>query len=204
MRASCRVLLAVVIAIITVAVTAVPSRAEDRQSVKSIEAKEAGVSYLMLQDGGLVEGKVTSVADWYIVARSGGEMQLAKSRVTFVCSTLEEAYEFRRKQIAESKPEPHLALAEWCLRYGLLSYANHEIAEASKLDSDHPRLALLQRRLETMKSKPAAKLKSVMPPKTQLSDTAQSATQPSMTLNLPDGVVERFTRKVQPILVNSC
>ena len=56
---------------------------------------EAGI--LLLQDGGVLTGQITRAADWYIVTRGGGQMQIAQKRVMLVCRTLEEAYEFRRQ-----------------------------------------------------------------------------------------------------------
>src|SRR3954454_16804690 len=182
---------------------AISLRAEDISAAPTAHAND-DIRYLMLQDGGLVEGRITPAADWYIVARPGVEMQGAKSRVTFTCRTLEEAYAHRREQINDQKPEPHLALAEWCLRYGLLDSAEQELAEARRLESDHPRLALLERRLERMRSQPAATPKVTTSSKAHVANANEPAIKSSPTIDLPDGVVVRFTRKVQPILVNSC
>src|SRR4051812_10191416 len=182
---------------------AISVRAEDISAAPTAHTNE-DIRYLMLQDGGLVEGRITPAADRYIVARLGGQMQVAKSRVTFTCRTLEEAYAHRREQINDQKPEPHLALAEWCLRYGLLDSAEPELAEARRLESDHPRLALLERRLERMRSQPAATPKVTTPSKAHVANANEPAIKSSATIDLPDGVVVRFTRKVQPILVNSC
>src|SRR5438477_4510906 len=158
--------------------------------------------YLMLKDGGLLEGKITRAADWYIVGRAGGEMQVAQSRVLLACRTLEEAYAFRRQQISGTKPEPHLDLAEWCLRYNLLADAGRELADAGQLDSDHPRLALLERRLAKMNSQPATKTAAAV--KAQQRSANPPAAASAVSVDVPDGVVERFTRKVQPVLVNNC
>src|SRR6478672_3988213 len=138
-------------AVATVFLTAVATirlSAEHNPNVTSTRSGEGDIHYLMLQDGGLVEGKITPAAGWYIVARSGGQMQVPKSRVQFTCRTLDEAYAYRRQQINDPKSGPHMALAEWCLRYGLLTDAEHELAEARRFDSDQPGLALLERRLE--------------------------------------------------------
>jgi hypothetical protein len=186
------------------AVTMDALRAEDKAAIASTAQTETDISYLMLQDGGLVEGKITPAADWYIVSRSGGQMQVAKSRVILACRTLEEAYAYRRAQIIESKPGPHLALADWCLRYGLLKDCEQELEAVRRLDSDQPRLALLERRLEKMRSQPTTKPIPATLPKMPTKTTSESATKSSATIDLPNGVVERFTRKVQPILVNNC
>src|SRR4051794_3626707 len=87
-------------------------RAEDNAAEPKAR-NDGEIGYLMLQDGGLIEGKITPAADWYVIARSGGQLQIAKSRVIFACRTLEDAYAYRRKEVREAKPEPHLGLAEW-------------------------------------------------------------------------------------------
>src|SRR3954467_3549484 len=119
MRVFSRTFWSVVVLLFLHCAAAISLRAEDNGAAPTAHTNE-DIRYLMLQDGGLVEGKITPAADSYIVARSGGQMQVAKSRVILACRTLEEAYAYRRAQIIESKPGPHLALADWCLRYGLL------------------------------------------------------------------------------------
>lgn len=162
---------------------------------------------LVLKDGGVLAGKITHAADWYVVTRGNGEMQIAASRVMLVCRTMEEAYEFRRQQITGTKVEPHLSLADWCMRYSLLDEAARELADSRQLDPDHPRVALLERRLEKARAQPVAK--SIVPPATKVMSANATPTEPATTTtvsttDLPASVVERFTRKVQPILVNNC
>jgi hypothetical protein len=195
-------LVAAVLVVASMAI--VPLRAQDTASSAQTARTEGEVSYLMLQDGGLVEGKITPAADWYIVARSGGQMQVAKSRVIFACRTRQEAYTYRRAQVTDGKPGTHLSLAEWCLRYGLLAESEQELSEARRLDSDQPRLALLERRLEKMRSQTTGKPAAAIRPKAQAKNATDSGMKPPATIDLPEGVVERFTRKVQPIVVNSC
>ena len=167
--------------------------------------------YLVLQDGGVIAGRITRDATWYIVARGGGQMQVAQERVMLVCRTLEEAYAYRRQHLSGTKADPHLVLADWCLRYNLLADAGRELADARKLDPDHPRLALLARQLALSSAPPAtqaAAITHVSKAKSQATNRRAPATTPTPTTaiaaDLPEIVVERFTRKVQPVLVNNC
>ncbi len=131
-------------------------------------------------------------------------MQIAQLRVMLACRSMDEAYEFRRGQADGSKPGAHLELAEWCLRYNLLDDAGRELAEARKLDPDHPRLALLERRLAKINT-PTRTKTSIQPVAKSRPQTENAPPQtPSVSSDLPEGVVELFTRKVQPVLVNSC
>jgi hypothetical protein len=169
---------------------------------------EAGI--LLLDDGGVLTGQITRAADWYIVARGGGQMQIAQKRVALVCRTLAEAYEFRRQQIGGEKAADHLRLAEWCIRYELRAEAGRELAEARRIDPDQPRLAVLERRLEKGSSRPVVKesvylagvKREAKPQAAGVVSVAAPGT--ANTAALPAGVVEHFTRKVQPVLVNNC
>jgi hypothetical protein len=174
---------------------------------RPIDDGEAGI--LLLEDGGVLTGQITRAADWYIVARGGGQMQIAEKRVTLVCRTLAEAYEFRRQQFGGEKVADHLRLAEWCIRYDLRAEAGRELAEARRIDPDQPRLALLERRLEKTGDRVAAKesvylVAAKEGAKPQAAGVAAEAPARTTVSDVPSGVVELFTRKVQPVLVNNC
>ncbi len=158
---------------------------------------------LLLQDGGVLAGKISQAADWYVVGRSGGQMQVAASRVMFVGHTLHEAYDYRRQHIASNTVETHLALAEWCLRYDLLAEAGDELNAARNLGPDHPNLAVLDRRLASAKERPA-KTATAANQKSAAATASGPSTSSAVTPDLPSGVLEMFTRKVQPVLVNNC
>jgi hypothetical protein len=163
----------------------------------------AGV--LLLEDGGVLEGEVTRIADRYVVGRDGGQqMQIASSRVLFVGRSLREAYEYRRQRVSQPTAGAHLGLAEWCLRYELVNEGRDELQYARQAGASPARLALLERRLaatrERLAKKPAAPTAagSVAFPSDQTTPPA------GPSRDLPDGALEMFTRKVQPVLVNNC
>ncbi len=163
--------------------------------------------FLVLQDGGVLTGQITRAADWYVVARGAGQMQIAQSRVLLVCRKLEEAYEFRRQQIGGDKAADHLRLAEWCIRYDLRAEAGRELADARRLEPDQPRLALLERRLEKGSGRPVVKESvylAAVNSKAKPQAAGSGRTAGRAAGDLPEGVVELFTRKVQPVLVNNC
>ncbi len=158
---------------------------------------------LLLQDGGVLTGKISQAADWYVVGRSGGQMQVAASRVMFVGHSLHEAYDYRRQRIASNTVETHLSLAEWCLRYDLLAEAGDELKAARNLNADHPNLTVLDRRLAAAKERPA-KSATAANQKSPPTTASGPSTTSSVTPDLPSGVLEMFTRKIQPVLVNNC
>src|SRR4051812_953269 len=190
-------------------VTSAPVRAEDNSASAGPAAGNGESGILLLEDGGVLTGQITRAAGWYTVARGGGEMQIAEKRVMVVCRTLGEAYESRRRQIGGEKVGDHLRLAEWCIRYDLRAEAGRELAEVRRLDPDQPRLAVLERRLEKGDGRPVVKESVYLAARkgdaeTQTVVIAPRAAAPSIASELPAGVVEQFTRKVQPVVVNNC
>ena len=168
----------------------------------------AGV--LVLQDGGVLLGTFTLVDERYVLIRDGSEFQIPASRVLVACCSLEEAYDERRSQLQRPSADLHLALAAWCLRHGLLPQAAREMLDARGLEPNHRGLTLLERRLAAAESPRPQRGPLVdrnLAP-ASYAETVPSATvskQPTIAVDdLPPGVIERFTRKVQPILVNNC
>jgi hypothetical protein len=165
---------------------------------------------LVLQDGGVLTGTFTRMGDRYVLTREGSELQIAASRVLVACRSLEEAYDERRKRIQLPSAESHLALAEWCLRYGLLPQAAREIVDARGLEPQHRRLAWLERRLAAASSPRPQHTprvdQSVQPvAHVQMSPVEPDSQPQGVAIDeLPPGALELFTRRVQPILVNNC
>ena len=161
---------------------------------------------IVLKDGGVLVGEVSRDGDRYLIARAGGEIQVASANVLFVCDSLEEAYELHRANIEHRDAASHLLLADWCLRYNLISQAGRELADARELEPLHPRLALLERRLAALRNprSQAVRPANSTPVKAPIVQTASGPRVTTQIDELPDGAVERFTRKVQPILVNNC
>jgi hypothetical protein len=168
----------------------------------TIRDGETGV--LLLQDGGVLEGQIMRAADWFVVGRGGGQMQVATSRVQFVGRSLHEAYEYRLRHTTQSTGEAHLTLAEWCLRYGLVDEAGRELETARSLGAGQWRLELIQRRLAATKRRPSTKPAAAAAVHSQAAVAEPSTLLSTASRDLPDGVLEAFTRKVQPILVNNC
>jgi hypothetical protein len=197
---------------ITSAMTCVNVRAQSQAAAAEQPASSSETGVLLLQDGGVLEGQVRREGTWYIVTRGGGQMQVSAVRVIHTCRSMNEAYEYRRQQSSESNTEAHLTLADWCLRYNLLTEAGRELGQARELDASHPRLALLERRLakaeeppSTSKPAPApAKIATSPAVKSPSPTSATSQTPSTVTSDVPDAALELFARKVQPILVNSC
>ncbi len=161
-------------------------------------APEEGL--LILQNGEVIRGKITQSGNRYYVALPGGELRLRASDVALRCKDLREGYEKKRAQLKGMRADEHLELAQWCLQHELLDEAATEVAQATLLDADHPRIRLMTRRLELAKAAPAAtSVTSPMPAKTN--DRQELDRQ---TNKLPPEVMQKFAATVQPLLMNSC
>ena len=167
-------------------------------------------SILVLRDGGVLTGSVSRIDDGYLIKRSGTEIQVPTAKVLIACRTLAEGYEARRAEVNLASVESHLSLAAWCLTHGLKPQAARELADVRALEPDHPRLALLERRLAAAESVATSNHSANQrlpgtPIATAPPDVRESHASPLATeTDLSGPVVERFTRKVQPILVNNC
>jgi hypothetical protein len=182
--------------------------------VASIAVMSAGVllraeepptrGVLLLHTGGVLQGSITATGDRYVVQSEKSRIDVAANQVAMVCSSLDDAYERQRTQLARPTAESHLALAEWCLRHGLVDQAAAEISEARSFDARHPRIALLERRLAVMRSPRASTAITGSPESANDKQLAELRTLEAMAAKLPAGTVERFARKVQPLLANGC
>jgi hypothetical protein len=160
---------------------------------------------VVLRDGGVMSGRVSRSGERYVLSRGSGETYIPATNVLIVASSLQDAYQQRRQRLSQPAADGHLELAEWCLRHDLLTHAEQELADARALDPRHVGLELLERRLTLAKlrrSKPATRDASTAP-RTERTQIPTRSVQTDVG-NLPIGAVERFTRKVQPVLVNSC
>lgn len=156
---------------------------------------------LLLRNGNIIQGEVTRAGDYYIVTLgASGEVRLSARDVDSVCVDLEDAYHYKQAMIVGKSAVPHLDLAEWCLRNGLVPQAGEQLLAAMRKEPSHGRIAAVERKLKLAMDAPAHK--SARQPD---SAATASAEQLDKTIqSLPLGTVEKFAAVVQPILLNRC
>ena len=147
----------------------------------------------------------------YLVSNDGSEIRLRPDRVAHVADSLQAHYAWKRSQNVKSNLGDHLDLAEWCIQHGLWGEASRELLEVRTRDPRSFRLPHVERRLERAwrlaNAKPApstkrGKARHAMA--NEIADAAEAAQQLRLIETLPEGSLEHFTRRIQPILVNNC
>jgi hypothetical protein len=172
-----------------------PAAAEQTQPVEGV---------LLLREGGVLTGKISRAGDRYFVTGPSSEISLPAASVELVCHSLQAAYEHRRRTLRKPSANAHLALAEWCLRYNLYPQAAEQLIAARGLDARHPKLALLERRLNVVSQSLKDRSIHSPPARAELTATAAANTSQPFVGDVSAEAVERFARKVQPLLVNNC
>jgi hypothetical protein len=156
---------------------------------------------LILANGQVLEGKIVKVGDHYQLTQGDSfEVHLRAADVEFCCRDLDEAYQRKRAALVNADVGEHLTLAQWCLSQDLLGYAAQEIATAIELDPRHPRIPLLERRLEVAREPKENKSPAGGAAEASLSSDDLDR----MVRGMPSGTVEAFTHTIQPLLVNNC
>jgi hypothetical protein len=171
----------------------------------------AGVEgILLLKSGGVVRGGLSLSGDRWFVKNANRETQVLVSNVDLAARTAEELYIRQRQRLTKPIAAGHLALADWCLRNNLLPQAEIELAEAKRLEASHPQLRLYEQRLAiaVKQHAEAAVAESRKPSPASVIQTALvqnvPPSPPAEAMPIGDVAVERFSRRIQPILVNNC
>lgn len=161
---------------------------------------------LLLKNGNVLAGEITSAGDYYLVLiGKTSELRVPAKDVEAHVANLNEAYELKTHGMFGRGAAPHVDLAEWCLRQGLHARCAEQLAKATAVDADNPKIAELERRLKL-----ATEVRPEPKPASTISSTSATASGVSTeqidqaVKALPKGSVERFAAVVQPLLMNRC
>jgi hypothetical protein len=154
---------------------------------------------ILLRNGEVLEGGVTLIGDQFVLSLPRGELRLHKADVELCCATLQEVCQRKMAAVSPTDVDEHLRLAQWCLKQKLLDEAARQLQIVAALQPDHPLLELFRQRLEFL----------ARPPEPQKASTSTAIRVSSDELDrlirgLPEGTMEAFAQRVQPLLVNHC
>lgn len=156
---------------------------------------------LVLRNGEVLQGQITQAGDRFIVTwGDGGEVRVPAGDVEMSCRDLEEAYVRKHATAELGGLMRHLELADWCLRHALLAQAADEVLAATAIEPNHPRIRLLERRLQMAAGQSTPQLSSPVRPQPEVNLTEMERT----LRELPDAAVEKYTVHLQPLLLNRC
>lgn len=163
-----------------------------------------------MHNGSLLEGTVRRTADEIVIQQPGGAIRLRHAEVAHVGRSPLEVYSWLRAQRVGSRgsPEEHLALADWSIDKGLWPQAARELLDARQLAPRSRRLAVLERRFDELtRPRPASKPRQSPGVVTASYEAPVGSTEiaePNPLPRMPEGAVDFFTRRVQPLLRHGC
>lgn len=178
------------------------------QSETGTSVGVADSSAVLLKSGGVLVGSVSFADGRYLLTSEGSEIRLAAADVAHIAKSSQELYEWQRARIKPGETARRLQLSEWCLGHELWSAAAQELMQVRSESPNHPYAEMLERRLDDAwrrsQEQPVAGKLSEQQIDSQMAEAARAAQRLRLVETLPDGAVEHFTRRVQPILVNNC
>jgi len=181
--------------------------------------ERAASQYLLLHSGQLLQGVVTPSGDTFQVKMGSGiEMTVDAEEVEFRGTSLEALFRHQKGKISPRDVQQQLALANWCLRYELLEYAERQLLALSDLGADETiRLRLRdqiislhqQRRSAESAGRGNATRAAPAAYQTNAHDNGGLEMASVRDLNrlvrsLPEGSFQVFNRQVQGPLIQGC
>lgn len=205
MTSKARVVLRSTVLLCAVLALAVTSYGAPPVPVAGDKPSSADPQLLLLKNGRVVEGRISSTAGGYFVETSSGNMVVPFPQVSLEAVDLVDAYEKQRKSMKFPTASMHLALAAWCLNHHLLEQARTEARDALRLEPNRPQARRMLVRIE----------QAIDPKSVSFSEKPQEDAAPKVVAGyelppvqtlaaLPREAARDFTRRVQPLLLNKC
>ncbi|MEN1679427.1 MAG: hypothetical protein AAGJ46_07520 [Planctomycetota bacterium] len=167
----------------------------------------SGEQFLLLDNGSVLRGQVQLEGDRVRVSSRGRVLYVPARRVQRQAAGLAPLYEWQRDQLKPADLNGRLRLADWCLKNKLWPQASCELLTAKAAGAEADRLSSLERRLvaayQREQDGQRATAEALLQERQQ-AEAAEAARQLAMIRALPEGALVEFTRRIQPILVNSC
>ena len=174
----------------------VDTKGTDRRLVGTVPVPEV----LVLRSGEVFQGGVSVSGKEYVLTLPKGELRFPAVDVDFCCPTLQEAYQRKQAAIAPDNVQEHFLLSQWCVKQNLLAEAAQQLDAVAAVEPNHPMLEVFRQRLDLL-SRHLAEHKSAARP---AAPAVTSEELDRVIRGLPEGTVESFTQRIQPVLMNHC
>lgn len=156
---------------------------------------------LVYKNGNLQRGRIERQLGGYLaLTPSGSRIVIPLEQVDFICGSLSEAFEIKRKRLppldpnSKDRPTARIALFHWCLKHGLHKEAEEELTQLQLSRLTAGELYSLLRQLHTAIEQTA--VKSAPKPAAALPENRVAQTQPAkpefMFSELPGNRAEAF------------
>jgi hypothetical protein len=157
---------------------------------------------LLLDNGSTFVGQVTQEGKSYRVRTQSGETTLPAARVLRICESLESAHDFLRARANLRDPHERIRLARWCQQQQLFEQARIECDAALELNPRNVEAQRLAKTLAMTQPAPTSSRSTRVdePIASNPQTEARTVSEHSYALE----TLQSFTRKVQPILFNTC
>jgi hypothetical protein len=162
---------------------------------------------LVMRTGAVVAGKIIRSGNSYEVKGPYGQMQVPAELVKLRCADIHEAYtKLRETAKSRHSANAQTTLARWCLTHQLDDEARQELHEALLLEPDREDTKRLLRDAEDAIKAHQKNAAAREPVSTARPARPASATDDQMVTlgGLSREQALQFTRRIQPLLVNSC
>lgn len=161
---------------------------------------------VLLKNGNVLLGRPTYVGEQCVIELdNGAQIRLATRAIQADCRDLLECYEQLRRSLPEgSRAAPHLELAQWCLRYGLLEQAADQALSAMRAEPDHAGIDALLRQIRVAGQHGVEKSGQTS---TGSSDAGRAVVVDELdqlARSVPQPALAMFSSRVQPLLINRC
>ena len=197
----------------TLAQTPVPTRSESTSESQADAEEES--RFVLTRLGLVQEGIPVDRGETLFLRMKGskGGFTISKLDVVFIGKTREEVFDFQRKKLVPGDLAGILTLAEWSARNQLapegiaLLKATRTLTEDPAVQEELTKKIEQMEYVERLKNEALAKMNATKergPSPAETSEDPEKAHREAFAQKVPTSVQDRYTRKIQPILLKRC
>lgn len=158
---------------------------------------------LVLKSGGVMRGRIRTVATGYLVAAPNGYVVMPFEKVHFDADSVEDAWLTMRLKRENPTVASHLTYARWCLSQKLMKGAIRELREALELDPSNETARLMLQRVDDEMKRQAVDRSEQSRAFVSVEAPRQPKEARSLAGMSPE-TAQRFVSQIQPLLLNRC
>lgn len=165
-------------------------------------ANEFSRGVIVLTDGRVFSGEISTVAGGYRVDTNGTYAIVPFGKVDVTAETLNEAYLSLRNRILKPTANDHLRLADWCWRNQLIGQARTETVKALTLEPLRPEARAMMKQIDDKLNPEREEVR--LPSQAAMTIDGFLRAEERRASGLSREAQQNFIRQVQPLLLNKC